>query len=267
MKEAEFRELIYTYYAHHKRVFPWRQTHDPYAILVSEIMLQQTQAGRSIPKYEEFLSAFPTVETLAQASTHDVLMRWQGLGYNRRGLYLRDTARIILNEYSGLVPKDVVLLDSLPGIGFATACAIATYAYSIPTVFIETNIRTVFLHFFFKDKMDVHDNEILPLVEKYLDRDNPRDWYYALMDYGVYLKKELKFTNAQSRHYGKQSKFAGSVRQVRGEVIRQLTKRTLITIDSLRDVGFDSSKLHDALVGLERDSLIVRDRDTLRLKD
>ncbi len=267
MTKEEFQAVIYDYYATHRRPFPWRETYDPYAILVSEVMLQQTQTARSVPKYEEFLTAFPTVESLAQASVTEVLMRWQGLGYNRRGLYLRKTAQIIVEQYEGKVPDEIEQLDALPGVGYATACAIVTYAFEKPTVFIETNIRAVFLHFFFKESEKVSDSEILPLVEKYLDRNNPRDWYYALMDYGAYLKKEHKFVNSQSKHYTKQSKFEGSVRQVRGEVIRQLTKSQAVTIDSFLEKGIDVGKLHDALLGLERDSLIVRDGERVRLQE
>lgn len=267
MKIKDFQKTIYDHYSTHKREFPWRETTDPYAILVSEVMLQQTQTGRSIPKYQEFLTAFPTVQRLASASIQEVLIQWQGLGYNRRGVYLRHAARIIRDEYDGIVPRDIAQLDSLPGIGYATACAIVAYAHNIPTVFIETNIRTVFLYHFFNGKENVTDSEIMPLVVDYIDRDNPRDWYYALMDYGVHLKKEKKFVNSQSKHYAIQSKFAGSVRQVRGEVVRQLAKSHSVNIDSFLSDGIDPVKLRDALEGLEKDELIVRDGASVKLKD
>src|SRR5258708_1907984 len=182
---SKFRATIYDYYRNHARTFPWRETTDPYRIMVSEIMLQQTQTQRVLVKYAQFIDAFPDFATLAQAPLRNVLQVWQGLGYNRRGMYLHQAAQQIMAEYKGGLPNDPVLLEKLHGIGPNTAGSIVAFAYNSPVVFIETNIRAVFLHHFFVGRAHVHDRELRPFIEAALDKDNPRHWYYALMDYGV----------------------------------------------------------------------------------
>jgi A/G-specific adenine glycosylase len=224
----EFRAIIYEYYDHHGRHdLAWRQSEpngsfDPYKILVSELMLQQTQVSRVTPKYQEFLSSFPTLDSLAQASLGNVLKAWSGLGYNRRAQYLHRAARQITEAYDGKFPATIESLITLPGVGHNTAGAVLAYAFNLPTVFIETNIRTVYIHFFFPDMELVSDHDITSLVEQTLDHENPRYWYWALMDYGSYLKHDVGNVGRISRVYTKQSKFEGSRRQVRGQVIRQL---------------------------------------------
>ena len=179
-----FRDLILAHYRAHGRDLPWRQTTDPYRILVSEIMLQQTQVERVAVKYREFLERFPDFESLAHAPKSEVLLAWQGLGYNRRAIALQGAAQRVIEEYGGRLPADVETLATFPGIGKATAAAICAYAFNMPVVYIETNIRRIFIHFFFQDREGVRDDEILPLVERALDRENPREWYSALMEYG-----------------------------------------------------------------------------------
>ena len=223
-KIQQFQQKIYEYYAKNKREFSWRNDITPYRIFISEVMLQQTQTSRVIFKFQQWIEKFPNFKTLAQASNHEVLATWQGLGYNSRGLRLARAAQIIIDQFDGELPQSLEELQSLPGIGPNTAGSIAAFAFNKPVTFIETNIRTVFLHEFFSDKTLVCDKEILKLVEQTVDKHNPRDWYYALMDYGVYLKKELKINNKKSKQYARQSKFIGSRRQVRGAIIRILSK-------------------------------------------
>jgi len=198
---------------------PWRRTHDPYAIFVSEIMLQQTGVERVIGKYETFLRTFPSWKKLAGASLEEVLTLWVGLGYNRRARSLHEAARAVSGRRGGF-PKDPAHIEELPGAGSYTAAAVATFAFNTPTVFIETNIRTVFLYHCFQGKKNVHDSAILPLVARSLRGKNPRRWYTALMDYGAYLKKQGVRVNTKSAHYTKQNKFEGSARQLRGAIIR-----------------------------------------------
>lgn len=208
------------------RDFPWRNTTDPYRILVSEVMLQQTQVARVLIKYPAFISQFSNFKELASASTKDVLLAWQGMGYNRRALYLKKIAEIVVKKYKGKLPDDPVILDSFPGIGEATAASIVAFAFNKPVVFIETNIRRVFLHLFFEGrKLKVDDREILPLVKQTLDDKNPREWYWALMDYGAHLGKTVDNPNKKSKHYAVQSRFEGSDRQMRGEILRILLKK------------------------------------------
>ena len=215
-----FRDLVYEYYRNHRRDFPWRTTDNPYNILVSEFMLQQTQTERVAPKYERFIAALPDFFALAEAPLHDVLALWQGLGYNRRAVALKKTGQMVAGEHGGRLPADVTVLKTFPGIGTATASEIAAFAFHRPVVFIETNIRRVFLHFCFRDSEGIRDSDILPLVEKALDRSDPRNWYYALMDYGVMLKRAVINPNRRSAHYSRQSRFEGSDRQIRGAILR-----------------------------------------------
>lgn len=222
---TDFQRTILDYYDKHGRSFPWRTTSDPYAILVSEFMLQQTQTERVAEKYRQWLEVFPSITDLAAASFVQVLEQWVGLGYNRRARFLHRCAQIISSEYGGIVPEDPAVLQTLPGIGPYTAAAVSTFAYNKPNAFIETNIRAVFIFFFFKDRTGISDKEIFPLIKAGIYTENPRLWYYALMDYGAELKKKTVNPNRKSKHYTKQSKFEGSVRQARGALIRSLTVR------------------------------------------
>ena len=207
------------HYREHGRDLPWRQTRDAYAILVSEVMLQQTQVSRVLPKYQEFLETFPTIHALATAPVAAVLTAWQGLGYNRRALNLQRAAQVIVRDHRGVVPHSPAALQSLPGIGPATAAAVCTFAFDAPAPFIETNIRAAFIHFFFQECVSVPDAAILPLVELTLDRDDPCRWFYALMDYGVWVKKHFANPGRRSRHHAPQSPFAGSHRQLRAMIL------------------------------------------------
>ena len=259
MDYASFQSLIYSFYHKNKRDLPWRWIDDPYKILISEVMLQQTQVSRVTTKYKEWLKAFPTVESLAQASLRDVLIVWQGLGYNRRGKYLKEAAEKIVKEFGGRVPDTVEELIKLPGIGQATAAAIVAYAFNKPAVFIETNIRSVYLYFFFKKESHISDKQITELVEKTLDSDNPRDWYYALTDYGNMLKNKEKFKNTQSKHYAKQSKFEGSTRQVRGLILRLLVQRRMVEEKNLiRELKEFTDSPRKILKDLEKEKLITK---------
>lgn len=215
MSNSDFIKEIYAYYKTHRRSFPWRECISPYRVLVSEIMLQQTQAPRVVAKYNEFIKKFPSLKKLNEASTKDVLSAWQGLGYNRRALYLKSITKI---------PKTYEELVELPGIGPNTAGSILAFAYNIPHPFIETNIRSVYIHFFFKNKEKVDDKEIMELIKETLDQKNPREWYYALMDYGAMLKKTAN-PSLKSKHYKKQSPFKGSHREKRGKVLKILLEK------------------------------------------
>ena len=217
MTIEEFRDQVLSFYRNHGRTFPWRETRDPYAILVSEIMLQQNTKERVLGKYGPWLTRFPDVETLANAPLGAVLTEWSGLGYNRRARFLHEACKGVA-EKGGAFPRSASELEKLPGIGPYTARAVACFAFGSAESFIETNIRTVFLWCFFRQRLEtpdpppVHDAELLRLVEASLDRENPRRWYYALMDYGAALKKQIPNPNRRSAHYVKQSTFRGSLR-------------------------------------------------------
>ncbi|MFC1870634.1 A/G-specific adenine glycosylase [Candidatus Dependentiae bacterium] len=230
---SNFKETIWNYYRVHGRDFAWRNVNDPYKVFISEVMLQQTQTKRVIAKYEQFLIEFSSFEMLAAASLRDVLTVWQGLGYNRRGKFLHEAAQIVIRNHNGILPNNPDLLIALPGIGPATAASICAFVFNKPTVFIETNIRAVFLHFFFKGKSGVHDKQLMPLIKETVDTENPREWYYALMDYGVILKQTIANPSRASKHHAVQSKFEGSNRQIRGKIITLLTDHPTLTQQEL----------------------------------
>lgn len=254
----EFQKVILAYYHERGRSFPWRETNDPYAILVSEIMLQQTQTERVVEKYKQWLQVFPSLSALAEASFTEVLEQWVGLGYNRRARFLHECAKTIMAEYDGSIPSDPAVLQTLPGIGPYTASAVSTFAYNKPNVFIETNIRSVFIFFFFKERTDISDKEIFPFIEASLYTENPRLWYYALMDYGAELKKNIVNPNRKSKHYTKQSKFEGSVRQVRGAVIRSLMARSYQDYNCLfTNIQTEQELFDKALSGLIKEGFVA----------
>lgn len=246
------------------RDMPWRQDVRPYYILVSEIMLQQTQVVRVVPKFAAFIARFPDIKTLAEAPLADVLGLWSGLGYNRRARYLHEAAKMIHTKHKGTFPNTEKALLTLPGVGTNTAGALLAYAYNIPAIFIETNIRTVYIHHCFSDQTDIHDVAILQKLENTIDRKKPREFYWALMDYGSWLKANGVSYNTKSRHYKKQSKLEGSVRQVRGQIIRTLTNGPL-SADELRHRYTDDERYLPALEGLLRDGLIESAGSDIRL--
>jgi len=235
---SAFHALIYSYYRRYGRRLAWRETGDPYAVLVSEVMLQQTRVERVEKKYPLFLEAFPDFGALASAPLQHLLSLWQGMGYNRRALALKSIAIQVIEKHGGRLPPDPAVLETFPGIGRATAASICTFAWNIPIPFIETNVRTVYIHFFFPSREKVSDKELFPVVEMTMDRSEPRAWYNALMDYGVYLKRQpgAQDSGRRSSHYRKQPPFEGSNRKVRGEILKALTAEGSLTLEEL--MGF-----------------------------
>lgn len=244
-----FQQLIRSRYQAAPRPMPWRDTRDPYRILLSEIMLQQTQVERVLSKYAEFLNQFPTLAALAAAPLADVLRVWQGLGYNRRAIALKNCAAQIMSRFDGRFPATVAELESLPGIGHYTARAVALFAFGIVEPFIETNIRTVFIHTFFSGRDQVADREIMPLVEQTIDHDNPREWFYALMDYGAMLKSGRHNPGRRSAHHTRQSPFKGSNRELRSRMLRTIMAQTGISAEAL--AGQLDADLHTVERNLE----------------
>ncbi len=241
-------------------MFPWREDITPYRIVVSEIMLQQTGVERVREKYESFIVLLPGFQHLAAAPLRDILEAWQGLGYNRRALSLKRLSEAVMERHSGNLPRDHESLLALPGVGEATAGAIMAFAFNAPAVFIETNIRRVFIHHFFADRARVSDGQIMPLVEVTLDRSNPRDWYYALMDYGSALGKTGHNPNRKSAHYARQVPFSHSDRKIRGEIIRILLEKGSAAIDEVTGVtGHDADRLASVFHAMARDGLIVQE--------
>lgn len=239
---ADFKKRILSQGKRLYRDLPWRYIDDPYHVLVSEIMLQQTQVKRVIAYWNRFISLFPSVDALASAETALVLENWQGLGYNRRALMLKRAAEICSSNYLGEVPSRYDDLLSLPGVGPATAAGVRAFAFNLPGVYLETNVRTVFIHEFFFDQEGVKDKELIALIEEMCPQDNPRQWYYALLDYGAFLKQTEVNPSRKSAHYTKQSTFEGSRRQKRAELLRCV----------LAQPGITKSELYDCLAAFEQ---------------
>jgi A/G-specific adenine glycosylase len=255
------------------RDLPWRQVTDPFTILTSEVMLQQTQVARVLGSWERWMAAFPTVDALAAASTTDVLERWQGLGYHRRALALKRTAELCSERHGGQVPGDYESLLALPGVGPATAAGVCVFAYGQPQIYLETNVRTVFLHHFFEGCERVGDSEIIPLVRTTCDYDDPRGWYYALLDYGNHLKSILPNPSRRSRHHTRQSAFEGSTRQKRAELLRlvlaesgcdleQLAARLNTRERAAARAVTDADEVAVLLATLEQEGFLTRHKDT-----
>ncbi len=266
MTITEFRKFILSWYGKNKRSFPWRKTSDPYRILVSEVMLQQTQISRVVPKYKKFLQEFPTLKSLAQVSTRKLLKTWKGLGYWKRALFLRESARKIIKEYLGKFPQDSRSLETLPGIGPYTAKAIACFAFRKKEAFLDTNIRKVYLHFFFSKRKKVSDREILEIAQRAVRKKNPKAWHYALFDYGAAVLKGKRI-NRKSLHYYRQSPFQGSFRSFRTKAVRLLlsqNKTSHKTLESFLEKEIrktqKSYSSEEILFSLLKDKLIKKSK-------
>lgn len=262
MTNEEFKEFIWQKGHELYREMPWRRDTRPYYVLVSELMLQQTQVDRVIPKFEAFITLFPDEKALAKASLADVLKAWQGLGYNRRAKFLHEAAKKITEQ--DRFPQDEKDLIELPGVGKNTAGAILAYSFNQPTIFIETNIRTVYFHHFFEDDSSIDDKQVIKKLTQTLDTEHSREFYQALMDYGSFLKRNGYKRISQSKHYKKQSALKGSIREVRGQIIAQLTSSDE-HLNDLKTKILADERFDPALTGLIRDGLVMQTGPLLHL--
>lgn len=264
----KFQQTIWEFYKKNGRHdLPWRKTRDPYKVWVSEIMLQQTQVARVIPKYNLFLKKFPTVKALAKAKQKDVLEAWQGLGYNRRGLNLKKAAELVTKK--GNIVLDPLKLQELPGIGHYTASAIVTFSKNTPLFFIETNIRTVFIYFFFQSRETVEDKEIMEKIKKTFPDHSPREWYYALMDYGSMLKQQKgsRILHRKSSSYAKQSAFKGSGREVRSAILKYMLRTSTSLISAVKaSLPFSPPVIEEKLQELVGEGFLAKKGKKIVLK-
>jgi len=230
-----FKTNVWDFYRKNGRHdLPWRKTRDPYKILVSEVMLQQTQVARVLQKYPQFIRAFPDTQTLAKAPLKRVLGLWQGMGYNRRAIALKRLAQEVVTHHRGKIPLTIQESERLPGVGPYTARAVQIFAFNEPHGCIETNIRRTYIHHFFPHAKNVSDKKLLPIIEATMDKKNPREWYWALMDYGSTLPKKIKNPNRKSKHYVRQKPFKGSNREVRGRILKTLLNNGPMNEDVLK---------------------------------
>lgn len=264
MNDLAFRDEVWQRGRELFRDMPWRQKTDAYSILVSELMLQQTQVDRVIPKFNDFMQRFPTIQSLATAPLADVLIAWSGLGYNRRAKYLHEAAKKVMTDFHGTIPDSYQNLVDLPGIGPNTAGAILAYSFNQPVVFIETNIRTVYFYHYFEDQPQVTDVELRAVVQRTADQEHPREWYWAMMDYGSYLKKQGAGRLDKSSHYKKQTPIKGSLREVRGQILK------ILLVGDLAEPALAAQLPHDerytiALNALLKESLVAETDGRLHL--
>lgn len=231
-------------------------------------MLQQTQVERVVPFYKNLLKRFPTVQALARAPLSEVLKAWQGLGYNRRAKMLYAASKEIVGKHKGKFPKTRAELEALPGIGPYTAGAVAAFAYNEDGIFIETNIRAAITHHFFSKRKKVSDKEIVKVLEQVCPERKSREWYSALMDYGAHLKKSGIKLNAKSKHYTKQSKFSGSLREARGAILRALAVHPALAADLTNLLGTKrNEQTSAALDALVAEKLVEKKGQTYFLAD
>jgi len=266
---SAFRSIIKNHYKTRGRKYPFRDSshyNDPYKVIVSEIMLQQTQADRVVEKYLAFIKQFPDFKSLANASTENVLKAWIGLGYNRRALALKEIAETVITRYQGKLPASIEKLEEFPSIGSNTAASIATFAFNMAVPFIETNVRAVYLLFFFHGKENVKDTEILDIVKKTLDRENPREWYYALMDYGVLLKKTGRDPTKKSTDRPKQKPFKGSTRQFRGNILKALIQGPKMIDDLASELCIDKNVVENVAARLVAEGFLVKEGSKYKIK-
>jgi A/G-specific adenine glycosylase len=231
-------------------------------------MLQQTQTERVVPKYLAWLEAYPDPASLAAAPLAEVLELWSGLGYNRRALALARAAASLASTLAGggRFPDDEASLLELPGVGPYTARAVLAFAFARPVVLLETNIRSVFLHSFFEGEEGVPDSRLTPLIEATLLREDPRTWYYALMDYGVELKKSVGNPSRRSAHYARQGPFADSNRRIRGAILKALAKGGAKGADELAAaLPFSRERVDAARAELEAEGFVAESEGIYRL--
>jgi len=252
--------------------------------LVSEVMLQQTQAGRVVPAFRSFLRRFPTVRTLAAASRRDVVLEWGRLGYNRRAVRLSEAARAIVRDHGGRIPRDPATLRELPGVGPYTAAAVASLGFGEPVAAIDTNVRRVVARVHLGvDGHEAPARQVWALADAWLDRDDPITWNQAVMDLGrevcrptprcdaCPLARVCRFRLAGSiaaRGHPRQGPFEGSTRQVRGAVVRALRSHPSLTRTRLADeTGFAPERIEAAVGTLTTDGLVEDDAGAVRLAE
>jgi len=282
---AAAREALLAWYEPRAGAYPWRRSRpNAYRTLVSELMLQQTQASRVIPSFTAFLRSFPTVRVLAEASRADVLRAWAGLGYNRRAVSLHRAAQAVVSDYRGRVPTNPAALRALPGVGAYTAAAVASIAGGVPIAAIDVNARRIVARVGFgRDVPDVPVADIDATAAHWVDRADPGAWNQALMDLGrqhcraaprcegcplAGACRYVRAGRAPRRPTRKQGPFDGSMRQVRGGVVDVLRIRRSAGVASLaHTTGFATDRIRTALDGLERDGVVVRNGRSFRLPD
>lgn len=226
-----FQTKIFDFYQQNRRSFPWRMTTDRYAIMVSEVMLQQTQADRVARRFPLWLERFPDVQALASASLREVLDAWSGLGYNSRGQRLHRAASMIVEQHGGEVPGDPAQLIGLPGIGAYTSRSIPVFADNLDLAAVDTNIRRVLIHELNLPE-SITPKALMEVAEEVLPKGRSCDWHNALMDYGA---MELTSKKTGIAPLTRQSTFKGSRRWYRSALLRELLATGELSRESVEE--------------------------------
>ena len=259
----QFQSKVLSFYKENRRDLPWRNTTDPYKILISELMLQQTQVSRVINYYDKWIKQWPTIDLLAQASRKDVLKAWMGLGYNTRGINLHRSAQKIVNDYNGDLLETMKNYKEIPGIGKYTSRAVQIFSTNADIVTVDTNIRRILISEFHLSE-DVTDKELWQLAEQTLPTGRSREWHNALMDYGA-LFLTAKKTGIQPKT--KQSRFEGSDRQIRAQILRQLMEKTVSLSELQKIFEIEQNRLQQILDKMVKENIIFRDNNGFYLNE
>ena len=257
----EFQTKILSWYKVNKRDFPWRKTTDPYHILVSEIMLQQTQAPRVVVYYEKFIKRFPTINELAIAKNPEVLKIWSGLGFNNRAIRLKEIAKTIMNDLKGNFPQLQADLLKLKGIGSYTAAAIMAFAFNKKAAVIDTNIRRVLIHELHINQ-NISPKRLSEIALSIIPKGKSRIWHNALMDYGA-LAATAKQTMIKSK--SKQSKFKGSEREVRGKILKLLLEKKRVSKVDLTEL-IQHKNVYEIMERMKADGLLGERKNVVSIK-
>lgn len=253
----KFQQTVFHFYQEHKRNLPWRKTADPYNILVSEFMLQQTQVSRVIKYYNKWIKKWPTIQKLAAEKYKNVLRAWVGLGYNRRAMYLHNTANIIVDEFNGDVLSAVKHYERLPGIGLYTSKAIRIFADNEDIATVDTNIRRIFINEFNLDE-SISEKALFKIAQQSLPKGKSREWHNALMDYGaLYLTSRKTGIKPKTT----QSSFQGSDRQIRGQIIRKLLQENQSKYQLEQQLNIDSSRITPILDKMLKEKTISKTKN------
>lgn len=259
----QFQKKVFSFYRKKKRELLWRKTSDPYKILLSEFMLQQTQVNRVLLYYEQWIAKWPTIYALAAASLPEVLQMWMGLGYNTRAVNLHRAARKIVAEYNGDVMTAVKQYKELPGIGRYTSHAVQIFSANADLVTVDTNIRRIFIREFNLSEQ-ISDKELWKLAEACLPRGKSRDWHNALMDYGA-LSLTAQKTGIKPKT--QQSRFEGSDRQIRAKILRYLLTKDMSISELKKNLGIEQIRLFPILEKMISEKIIVKEHKIYRLND
>lgn len=275
-KEKKFRRDLWRWWKQHRRDFLWRRTEDPYAILISEIMLQQTQADRVLPKYEAFMKRFPNITALSNARSASVIREWQGLGYNSRALWLKAAAQMIVANYRGAVPREEEELIALPGVGLYTAKAIRAFAWNLQSAPVDTNIRRILIRHF----GIVAENDLQTFANQMTPRGRSRDWSAMLMDFGALVCTASNPSCAalgmkhilEPKPGAKQKPFKDSDRFWRGRIVEVLRGQPEVSsavlwreIERLGGTKISKARVEHIVKSLLSDGLILKEKSTIKL--